>query len=761
MKVSLPDKVTGARDALFVLEVEFPVATAERTVEVSVSGPVEPLDLSGSSRGGTYRIPVGLERLHVPMRVLEDGDAEALVTVTCLEGPEATLTDAQRLKLEAPGAQVGGGGRKRLLLGALALAAVAIGAFALAQRGSSDTVPDVRGRSEAEARKALTSADYTVRPTYDRTAETDSDGLVLRQSPAGGVPAPGDRIVEIVIGQAVAEAAVVPPVVGDTVESAERTLEGLGYQVIVTEQDNDEPRMTGRVLSQLPEAGQTLEPGEAIEVVIARAPAFVLLPELVGRPRDEAERILADLGLLADIGEAETAQVRQDGTIIEQTPLPGSQLDVGARVTIVVGRASAEPEWSDPAGPPEPASAAPPGAAVAAADPDTAPDPLPRVPSPADPATPAQPAPAEPSTSRTASVTPGGSLERDTDGRITIPDFRGWTKEEAEDSLRGAGLQPIITLAPATAPHEQGCVMRQRPAAGAQRSGGMVFLTVGEGTLDEAATPPPAQPVAAVPRDPPAPADPLAADEATDPLGPTPAPEDGPSGPSIAAEPATPEPATAEPTPADLTPVPDVVGLQQVDAEALLVDLGFIARTTPQPTEYPPAGTVLGQDPAPGEALARGAEVRLDVAAALGALAPRARAPGRPCLRSPRPWLRLPPRPCRAQRADAAAPGCRPGPDAAHARQRPASAGRAARAQRPQDGRRSRCGGRDRARCHDRHPPGRVDSDHRDGPQRRGTCRACGRPGSRSPDAGPARRPRARGSVLRPVGGSGWWTCRP
>ena len=111
MKVTLPDKVTGQKDALFVLEVEFPVATVERTVEVAVTGPVEPLDLSGSSRGGSYRIPVGLERLHVPMRVLEDGEGEARVTVTCLEGPEATLTDNQHLKLEPAAATAGGGGR--------------------------------------------------------------------------------------------------------------------------------------------------------------------------------------------------------------------------------------------------------------------------------------------------------------------------------------------------------------------------------------------------------------------------------------------------------------------------------------------------------------------------------------------------------------------------------------------------------------------------------------------------------------------------
>ena len=42
MKVTLPEKVTGARDSLFVLEVEFPVATEERVVGVETTGAIEP-----------------------------------------------------------------------------------------------------------------------------------------------------------------------------------------------------------------------------------------------------------------------------------------------------------------------------------------------------------------------------------------------------------------------------------------------------------------------------------------------------------------------------------------------------------------------------------------------------------------------------------------------------------------------------------------------------------------------------------------------
>ena len=33
-----------------------------------------PLDLRGTGPGGSYEVPVGLERLHVPMRVTEDAE---------------------------------------------------------------------------------------------------------------------------------------------------------------------------------------------------------------------------------------------------------------------------------------------------------------------------------------------------------------------------------------------------------------------------------------------------------------------------------------------------------------------------------------------------------------------------------------------------------------------------------------------------------------------------------------------------------------
>ncbi len=112
MKVTLPERITGARDALFVLEVEFAAATAERKVEVGTRGNVQALDLRGTGPGGRYVVPVGMERLHVPLRVSADGTGEAEVEVRCTSGPDSGRSERRSVRLEAAPA-VGNGGRSR------------------------------------------------------------------------------------------------------------------------------------------------------------------------------------------------------------------------------------------------------------------------------------------------------------------------------------------------------------------------------------------------------------------------------------------------------------------------------------------------------------------------------------------------------------------------------------------------------------------------------------------------------------------------
>ena len=102
MKVTLPDTVPGTRDHIFILKVEFPVSTAERKVRVDTEGPIEALDVDGNGPGGDYTVHVGLESLHVPLRVKDGGEAPAKVAVRCTGGPEEGEAFSQTLELAAP-----------------------------------------------------------------------------------------------------------------------------------------------------------------------------------------------------------------------------------------------------------------------------------------------------------------------------------------------------------------------------------------------------------------------------------------------------------------------------------------------------------------------------------------------------------------------------------------------------------------------------------------------------------------------------------
>ena len=147
MKITLPERLAGTRDALFVLELEFPVATEERKVVVRTEGAVEALDLRGTGPGGEYEVPVGLERLHIPMRVTEDAEGEASVAVECTVGPDAGASESRTILLEkGPSAAGGSGAGGKLAVAAVLVALLGGAALWLGPKlFGGDEVPDVAG----------------------------------------------------------------------------------------------------------------------------------------------------------------------------------------------------------------------------------------------------------------------------------------------------------------------------------------------------------------------------------------------------------------------------------------------------------------------------------------------------------------------------------------------------------------------------------------------------------------------------------------
>jgi len=88
------------------------------------------------------------------------------------------------------------------------------------------------------------------------------------------------------------------------------------------------------VLSQQPQAGDTVAIGTQVRLVVAR-PVTVLVPSLVGRTQLEAGNLLAEAELVPG-GVTSAESRRREGTVLSQDPTAGERVVIGTRVDFVL-----------------------------------------------------------------------------------------------------------------------------------------------------------------------------------------------------------------------------------------------------------------------------------------------------------------------------------------------------------------------------------------------------------------------------------------
>ena len=190
------------------------------------------------------------------------------------------------------------------------------------------TVPDVRGMDRARAVDTLTAARLRLGDVADRPSDRTA-GTIVEQTPAPGTVVAAGTAVQAWL--AVAQSVTVPDVRGrnraaaaDALTAARLRLGDVG--------DRQSERAVGTVVEQTPAPGSVVPPGSAVQVWLAVAPS-VTVPDLRGRDRVAANSALTTARLrLGEIGER--ASDRTAGTIVDQTPAPGSAVRPGTSVQV-------------------------------------------------------------------------------------------------------------------------------------------------------------------------------------------------------------------------------------------------------------------------------------------------------------------------------------------------------------------------------------------------------------------------------------------
>ena len=228
------------------------------------------------------------------------------------------------------------------LLILLALAAIAFGLYQVL-KPEQLVVPNVIGRESSTAAQILQNRGFEVDIVTVVNPDVERD-RVAAQDPRPNTMAPEGSTVEIRVSSGPGEAAV-PRVAGLPQEEAEQQLRDAGFEPEIQREFSDEVRR-GRVIDSSPPAGSTIERGSTVTLTVSRGPEQVDVPDVTGESGENARSTLEGAGLrVGDVTEEESGE--EPGTVIEQSPAAGEQVDRDSAVDLTVAAPVAIPDVVD------------------------------------------------------------------------------------------------------------------------------------------------------------------------------------------------------------------------------------------------------------------------------------------------------------------------------------------------------------------------------------------------------------------------------
>lgn len=277
---------------------------------------------------------------------LDEGPAGAQMCQTKpfvkIEGGNLPMSDAK-----GPGYDPKKGLRRlAILIGAFILVA-AVSAFGIYEAWNrwmhvdEVQVPDVSGLSLEDARALLNERSLVAEvanSVYDKAVPVDG---IISQDPGPGTKRKVNSEVKLVVSLG-PDLGLIPELSGKDLREAGIIAEAAGF---VIGENKTEYSMTvekGRIIKQDPVSGSQRDKGEAIIVFVSDGlPPTVVVPDVKGLPLAEAEQLLKASGLTLGMTVETSSAAYPEGTVIEQTPQSGFEVDINSTVDLKVSMKAA------------------------------------------------------------------------------------------------------------------------------------------------------------------------------------------------------------------------------------------------------------------------------------------------------------------------------------------------------------------------------------------------------------------------------------
>jgi serine/threonine-protein kinase len=200
---------------------------------------------------------------------------------------------------------------------------------------SGEPVPDVVGRPLAEARTLIEEDGFAVGRVTRESSDEEPQGTVLSQNPGGGDTAEDGDAIDLVVSSG-PEPIEVPNVVGDARATAFNRLQAAGFAPREGERESSDTVKAGIVLSTNPRAGEDLEAGATVVVIVSSGPESQQVPSVIGMSVADATSTLEADPLKLVVETTTVDSTQPEGTVVAQSLAANSKAEPGDTITLEV-----------------------------------------------------------------------------------------------------------------------------------------------------------------------------------------------------------------------------------------------------------------------------------------------------------------------------------------------------------------------------------------------------------------------------------------
>ena len=233
-----------------------------------------------------------------------------------------------------------GMGKGKIAAIAIAIVAfVAIAVFAVSgflNGGDQKSVPNLLGMEQEAAVSSIKSSGFEPGNVNQSYNDQYPEGQVCEQTPDGSKTAAAGSKIDIVIskGSKPIDQVEVPDLSNASdLDEAKKLIENAGLTVGSTTQEaNDADE--GKIVDQSPKAGEKVDKGSKVDIVVSSGPETDSVPGVVGKTESDATNTLSNAGFSVNVESGGTSDTYAKGYVMKQSPTGTAKK--GSTVTIYI-----------------------------------------------------------------------------------------------------------------------------------------------------------------------------------------------------------------------------------------------------------------------------------------------------------------------------------------------------------------------------------------------------------------------------------------